>query len=267
MRTIFLLLGLLIPLSPLAGAQTGDLDTLLGKAYQNALDQRVAGYARVNREFRTAITTLFKYADRIEIFLLDPQGDLGNDEAAWDAVAFRCDVEPTKETRILKQKTVPARDIPQWCAATTKLLTSDQDHGGAPRHVPVHGIRIWAHEHVIFETCFCWPSQTYYFDYQGGAQWVNISQDGADLKKLFAKTLPILPPEEIKKIRKKLLVEEARKARVRKARWAEEDKVKAAKEAEETKAKEASEAEEARAKEAKEANETKDVNAVKETKE
>ncbi len=267
MRKIFVLLGLLVPLSPLAGAQTADLDTLLGKAYQDALDNRVAGYARANREYRTAITTMFKYADRIEIFLLDPQGGLDNDEASIDAEAFRCDLERTKGTRILKQKTVPTRDIPKWCAATTKLLTSGQDHGGAFSHVPVHGIRIWVGEHAIFQTSFCWDSQTYYFDYRGGAQWVNISQDGADLKKLFTKAMPMVSPDEINNIRAKLFAEEATKAKVRKARWAEEDRAKAAKEAEEAKAKEAKEAEEAKAKEIKDANDAKDVNAAKETKE
>ena len=222
---ILLLLGLLtVPSLALADEA---FDNFAGKVYEEADKNREAGIEKADREYRAAIAATFKYADRIEVFLLDFDWGVGNYRVNEEEPVFQIDNQRSGETQIFKQTTVPTKDIPQWCAATTKLLLSQRFDGGAFCHLPIHGIRIWAHDHLLFQTSLCWHCQTYYFAYPDVTQSLAISRDGADLEKLCKDVMPVPPHEEMKKM------QEAREARL-KAKDARE-----VKEAEEKEAREA----------------------------
>jgi len=237
---ILLLIGLLTA-SSLALADDA-FDQFSGKVYDEACSQRQAGFEKADREYRAAIAATFQYADRIDVFLLDFDWGLGNYRVNEEEPVFRISNDGPRETQIFKQTTVPTTDIPQWCAATTKLLVSQRFDGVAFCHLPIHGIRIWARGHVLSQTSLCWHCQTYYFAYPDVTQSLAISKDGADLEKLCSEVMPVPSHEEMQKM------QEAREARL---------KAKDAREVKEAEEKEARETKEAKEKEAREAHDAK----------
>lgn len=193
------LLGVLFAASTLAVADNGVAVDQIDAILTDASVKRWEARSKVDREYRAAVATAFKFADRVEIFLLDLS--MGSDAAyapkEGDAVF---PIRPyDKETKILKTHTVPTKDVPKWCEAVTKLIASNKAEGvGAMCHYPVHGIRIHAGERLLFETSVCWGCGNYYFTYEGDSQWVGLNEDALDLSKLLETSMPI-PDSERKR--------------------------------------------------------------------
>jgi len=164
----------------------------------DASAKRWEAHEKADREYRAAVATTFKFANRAEIYLLD--FSIGKDAAYApkdDDAVFP--IRPyDKETKILKTYKVPPKDIPKWCAAVTKLITSDKPSGGALCHFPIHGIRIYAGDQLLFETSICWECGNYYFTYEGYSQWLGLTEDVLDLRKLLDESMPI-PKSELQR--------------------------------------------------------------------
>ena len=71
--------------------------------------------------------------------------------------------------------------------------------GGAMCHFPIHGLRIYKGEKVLYEGTFCWMCSNFSIQYPRGTAWLDTS---ADLKKLFTKLMPI-PQTEMDRFYKK----------------------------------------------------------------
>src|SRR3954470_11526822 len=93
-----LLLGLFTA-SSLALADDA-FDKFEGKVYESAYRKRQAGFKKADREYRAAIAATFKYADRIEVFLLDFEAGLGNYRVNEEEPIFRISNEGPLETQI-----------------------------------------------------------------------------------------------------------------------------------------------------------------------
>ena len=167
------------------------------KIYQDISDIRFAAegkrfdaYGKADREFRTEIAKTFQFADRIDVFLLDHS--IGKDAAykpKGREEAFP--IRPyNKETKILKTGSVAPKDIAKWTAALRKTLMSDKEAGGALCHFPIHGLRVYARNKLLFETSLCWHCHNYYFE----DDWVSLTADAKELRMLIEALMPI--PEE-----------------------------------------------------------------------
>ena len=164
----------------------------------DASRKRFEATIKADRDFRNAVSKTFAFADRVEVFLLDHS--IGKDAAYQPKDGEQTfPIRPyDKETKILKTRKAPAKDIPKWCAAVTKLITSDKDAGGALCHYPIHGIRIYAHDELLFETSICWHCRNYYFNYDGQSGWEGLNEDAKDLRTLLDEFMPV-PEEEMKR--------------------------------------------------------------------
>lgn len=158
-----------------------------------AESKRFDGHEKVDRDFRTAVAGTFQFADRVDVFLLDYS--IGKDLAYKPKVGDETfPIRPyQKETKILKKREVPTKEIQQWCVAVTKTITSEKKFsGGALCHMPIHGLRIYARNELLFETSICWHCRNYYFE----TDWQSLTEDAADLRKLLEAHMPV--PEEEK---------------------------------------------------------------------
>ncbi len=72
--------------------------------------------------------------------------------------------------------------------------------GGAMCHYPIHAIRVWSGEHLIFHTSFCWMCGNFYFEYPDfTVRWTGIQ--GTKLKEVVNELMPI-PQEVIDRFKK-----------------------------------------------------------------
>lgn len=146
---------------------------------------------KADREYRAALAKTFQFADRVEVYLLD--FSIGEDTAytpkEGDAVF---PITPyNKETKILKTHQVAAKDTSKWCAAVRLLLASDKDGGMAMCHYPIHGIRIYSGDTLLFETSLCWACSNYSYVYEDKASWESITEDARGLKALLDESMPV----------------------------------------------------------------------------
>lgn len=66
-------------------------------------------------------------------------------------------------TRALEPKT-----LPEFLPLLAKTLAAP-DTGSPMCHYPIHGIRWWAGDQMIFQTSLCWMSGNYHFSYPDGS--------------------------------------------------------------------------------------------------
>jgi hypothetical protein len=143
------------------------------------------------------LATTFQFADRFEVYLLDfsinkdPGYQLKEDEEGFPIRPYSTERFGESKTKILKTSKVPAKEIPTWCAAVTRMIASDKEGGATLCHFPIHGLRIYAGAKLLFETSICWRCNNFYFTYEGKSQWEQLTDDDKDLKKLLHEFMPI----------------------------------------------------------------------------
>ena len=156
-----------------------------------AADKQWRERIKADHEDRVAFAKELTCADRIEVFLLDhsigrvPSHALQECDAAFPIRPYG------RSTKILKTAAVSAQDIPKWSAAIAKILQSEEDNSQARCHHPIHGIRIYAGDSVLFETSLCWQCNNYYFPYTDHFSWQSLTTDANTLETLLKKFMPI----------------------------------------------------------------------------
>ncbi len=151
---------------------------------------------RKDRARRVSVADTFKTADRVEIYLLE--FSIGEDTR--HAPKKGDEVFPVRpygtETKVLNKRTVLTSDVPKWSITAAKLVASDKKAGGAFCHYPIHGIRIYAGDLLLFETSICWVCDNYYFTYDDASRWVGLNEDANDLKALLDQFMPVPETEK-----------------------------------------------------------------------
>jgi hypothetical protein len=59
--------------------------------------------------------------------------------------------------------------------------------GGALCHLPIHGIRIFSDDALLFETSLCWACNNYYVE----SDWAGLTADAKPLRTLLDEVVPI----------------------------------------------------------------------------
>ena len=166
--------------------------------------KRDAAVDAANLGYRTAFAKTFEFADSVEVFLLDfSMGEDGTYKVTEEEDKF--EIYPyDKKAKILKRRKVADKDIRKWCDAVTKTLSSDKEPiGMALCHYPIHGIRIYSHNALLFGTSYCWHCANFYFCYGPNGNrsgWISLTQDSKELRELFDGFMPI-PEAEMKRFK------------------------------------------------------------------
>ncbi|HEX2749588.1 MAG TPA: hypothetical protein VHM91_16380 [Verrucomicrobiales bacterium] len=169
------------------------------RAYQKALEAAKAGH-------RKSIARMLALADRVEGCLLDfdvsAEGDwkeMRTDSKEWFVIAAA-----QAKTKILKSIVLKPEQVAGVVKAMSATLRSEDAGEGALCHFPIHGLRFFKGEVLLYYTSLCWLCGNYfvvYPDYTGIGYWHGLGDGGRDLEKLMKTALPV-PDEEMKRFSK-----------------------------------------------------------------
>jgi len=152
----------------------------------------------IQAKYRARLADAIKHADGAEILLLNftPVKEVpeGKEEKYFPILPYG------SHTEILDRKRLNAEKLAQCREATVKLLQEENDWGGgAFCHFPIHGIRLFRGEEVIFQTSICWKCINYYIEYPDDfetASWVGF--EGKLIREFLMSEMPI-PKSEVER--------------------------------------------------------------------
>lgn len=162
---------------------------------------------KVATEYRRAFAQAIGGATKIEVYLLDfemTDAEDANRDAAW-AIRLAEDQFPIvpygNQSKILKRKMLSADEIKLLMPTLQRTIAVEENSGGAMCHFPIHGIRVWDGEDIVFQTSICHHCMNFYMTYpHGGADWTSLSDPV--LRTVLDQLMPI-PQKEIDRFDKK----------------------------------------------------------------
>jgi hypothetical protein len=160
---------------------------------------------KAQADFRKALASSLAEATKVEIFLLD-----FDPKDYPDATHFDWDLYTEKDSfpimpynsvsRILARKTLTSEQIKTLLPALQMTVSVQKDEGGAACHFPIHGIRVWVGNNLLFQTSFCWHCGNFFVKYPDEtSRWLNIEEP--KLQKIFNDLMPI-PTAELERFKK-----------------------------------------------------------------
>lgn len=167
-------------------------------AYSKTLEQAQSAY-------RKGLSEALPAATKIEVYLLDfDVKDVdGGTEGAWKFLLPKDQfpIGPYKKmTRILKTKVLTPKQSKELLPALQSVVGVEKNPPSAMCHFPIHGLRIWAGDRLMFETSFCWFCGNFALEYPDYTDhWIGIQ--GTELKKIINDLIPI-PQTELDRFKK-----------------------------------------------------------------
>jgi hypothetical protein len=150
--------------------------------------------------YRQALGEAILSATRCEVYLLDFDIPHVKKEAPFDDPSDddHFPIRPySAETKILKKRELKKDEFQKLLPSLVQTVSVIENTFGALCHMPIHGIRVYDDDVLIFETSICYGCGNFFISYpSGGAGWVSLST--ADLKKVMTELMPI-PEAELKR--------------------------------------------------------------------
>lgn len=188
--------SLLLALLPLNASAEGE--DKAARKLAEAQERYSVTKAALQPRYRKDLAELIAGGDRIEVYLLDVMENANIVSADW-ASSLPADEFPilphNSKSKILKKVVLTAEQRKEVLPALQKILGGDES-SGLLCHWPIHGVRVFSGEKVLFQTSICWECRNFYVDYPDGAEEVGLG-DSAELQKILEKVMPI--PEGRKK--------------------------------------------------------------------
>ena len=153
-----------------------------------------SGKDKIQDEYRTRFAEALKHADGAEILLLSFTLDEEIPEGKENDYLLIAPYQ--SHSKILDRKKLAGESLVACRDQTVKLLQQPYLEGPLC-HFPIHGIRLFRGEKLLFETSLCWHCSNYFIEYPDDyetASWVGFDSNG--LKELLNKELPI-PQSEL----------------------------------------------------------------------
>ncbi len=170
-------IGVLLPVLAFAGDASQKLDEARRAFYEAASKQETA--------YRKALGEAILKATRCEVFLLD--FDIPHDKKKDTFFDYPSDddhfpIRPySAETKILKRRVLTADEFQRLKPSLVETVSVAENSGGALCHMPIHGLRVFDGDEMIFETSICYGCANFYVAYPlGGAGWVGLSAKDFD---------------------------------------------------------------------------------------
>lgn len=193
-----LLLGLALPVMSFADPES-DFVLTINRAradYRKAFAQSLGTSVQITKA---------------EVFLLDATmtgaTDISEDPFASPAAnSKRFPIKPYgKETRILDSKVLTPEEQKLLLPILRETIAAKETGEQALCHLPIHGVRLWSGDDLIFETSLCWKCNNFYMAYPlERATWCSLTQPA--LKQIMDQLMPLpqtnllpheLPPEPL----------------------------------------------------------------------
>ena len=197
MKTLFLTF-LLTSLSILHGEEK-DYATVFYKDFD-----KIA--AKYRKGFAEAIIS----ADKVSIHLVkfDSGEKINSYLDLFDDTDDKIVISPYEShVDIISSKTLKEEDKARFLKMFSSQVSKNEHSGGAMCHFPIHGVKIFKDDQIIYQGTFCWVCHNFGISYPIGTDWLDTSKD---LKEFFNKQLPI-PKEELARFQKKYPIPKSKK--------------------------------------------------------
>ncbi len=186
-----------------AAAFAEDVETLPPgvERLQKAEAQFWEGQEKVEAAFRKGIAEAIAAADKIEIVLLEFDSlkevvDRFGDEAGDEQ---RFPIRPYKASaKILQRRTLTPAELKELPPMLIAIVGVEKETGGAFCHLPVHGLRVFEGDAIIFESSFCYLCQNFYVQYPADAKWFGMSSK--EFEAMMKRLMPI-PEAELERFK------------------------------------------------------------------
>ena len=188
------------------------------------------GYDQLRGQYLKDLAKAVLQADRAEIFLLDfeivaelplPKEPV---QKSWAEIEKELDRDLNEEdkvgevpieelyfpivpydcfSKILKRKTLGGDSLASCREAVAEILNKGGIGGGAFCHYPIHAIRLFKGEQMLFETSLCWKCGNYFLRFPNQwneADWIGIG--GGKMAIFCMKEMPI-PQTELERFETK----------------------------------------------------------------
>jgi hypothetical protein len=154
------------------------------------------GTSALKLAYRQSLSNRIQSATRGEIFLLDFQPESKKRNEITDSIFPDATLFPIRPyavaTRILNRHMLTAKELAQVLAVLPKTI-ADENREGSFCHYPVHGIRLYDGDTLLFETSVCYHCRNFYVLFPDGqSSWVGLRGD--EIQSLFTRLMPI--PED-----------------------------------------------------------------------
>jgi hypothetical protein len=162
----------------------------------SAIRKYSAAKQAIRANYQSALAGIIAHANRVEVFLLDFEL-LEDEEIAKIKEEGRFPIRPyDATTRILKRLTLKGDAIAAAKENFQNLLKKEGQGSGAACHFPIHGIRFFKDDELLFETSICWQCANYYISYPDDlkATWVGLFDE--KLKEFLMQQMPV-PKKEL----------------------------------------------------------------------
>jgi hypothetical protein len=153
------------------------------------------GHKKLLSEYRKQLAAAVAKADRVELFQLDIRVSgnetPGNPDDPFDGQAkdkwFRVDVPDTPSAKITEKLLVPQ----EMLEPLLRIISDMLEHPGeqlAGCHDPVHGIRVYSGEELLFETSLCYKCLNFTMGSPIGGEYVPLPENG--IKAMMLSSFP-----------------------------------------------------------------------------
>ena len=176
------------------------------KSISEAGSRYYQAQAEIRSVYRKALAAALAQGGRVEVYLLDFETkDTPSDFYHWED-RLENDGFPIlpygSKSKILKRVTLTKDQQKTFIPKLQEVVGVQGDiDGGAFCHFPIHGVRIYNGDKIIFQSSFCWKCNNFAVSYPDGPSWVAIR--GGDLFKAFSVIMPI-PQSELDRFEAKL---------------------------------------------------------------
>ena len=159
----------------------------VAKIVADANQQRSAAMAKAYQEYWKSVSEAFRFADEVEVLLLDPTADEKTVEAAKEQGHVHYSVGSKKDTLVVKQVSIDKSKIPQWTTAVANMLTRGLQSEKAEGHIPMYAIEIHAGGETLLEATIGEKFGNYYFHNGNDAVYGfgTMTKDDNQLRELF----------------------------------------------------------------------------------
>lgn len=158
------------------------------------------GKSEVETKYRKAFAEAIRDAKEIDVFLLDFEmtAAKSTEMPGWAETLPKDQFPITpyrSQSKILESKRLRPREIALLMPALQRTIAVQENHGGAFCHMPIHGIRIWNADQIVFQTSICYECMNWYMTYPyADSGWLALSEP--NLQNILEQLMPIPQKEK-----------------------------------------------------------------------
>ena len=104
-----------------------------------------------------------------------------------------------KRCEVLQKKNLLEKEKSSVLKALTTQLVNPKAENSVFCHYPIHGLKVWKKDKLVFESSFCWVCNNFYLELPRG--YIELATT-EEMKSVFNKLLPI-PKSEMERFKKK----------------------------------------------------------------